>query len=130
MQEFNFTKEEKEKGLNKIELKDDGYILAEYALCNGEECAFFGWWYPPEDDTGEVVRNAGINPDDKPFWAVLKFTPSALPEDVSASASFFLKNVVTAGPLYVVANGPKPHELKEVKNGQQRRIRGFRFQVC
>lgn len=79
MRKIDFTEEERLKGLNHIDLGEDGDFYAEYFIENNGYLMFYGWWDILEDE--ELAQELGVDPEDGPFWARISFIPDEWPDD-------------------------------------------------
>ena len=74
---LEFTKEDKEQGLNVVDLALGKYI-AEYLVVKTNRRSSvvyaYGYWYPTE----EALKLWKANMDDAPFWSGLEYIPYSM----------------------------------------------------
>ena len=70
---LEFTKEDKEQGLNVVDLGALGKFIAEYLVVKTNVVVVYayGYWYPTE----EALKLWKANMDDAPFWSGLEYIP-------------------------------------------------------
>jgi len=72
---LEFTKEDKEQGLNVVDL-GVGKFIAEYLVVKTNVVYAYGYWYPTEEALKLWrVNNSSLDMDDAPFWSGLEYIP-------------------------------------------------------
>ena len=78
---LEFTKEDKEQGLNVVDLGALGKFIAEYLVVKTNVVYAYGYWYPTEEALKLwKVNNSSLDMDDAPFWSGLEYIPYSMSE--------------------------------------------------